>query len=329
MHIPDNYLSPSTCIVVGAVMIPVWLKCSKDVKEKISKKRIPLIGIAAAFSFLVMMFNIPLPGGTTGHAVGGGLIALLLGPSAACLAMTTVLFIQALFFGDGGILAFGANAFIMAFILPFSTYFIFEILDSYIFKEKAKRISILISSYIGLNLAALATAILFGIQPILFKDLGGIPLYCPYPLNVSIPAMMIPHILVVGFLEALLTVGIYSFIERTSPGFIIGEERVNFRGLYGGLLTIVLLTPLGLLASGTAWGEWGVDEIYNLTQNGNKLGYTPKGMLKGISFEAVMPDYTILGTNEILGYILSALSGIAIILILIKIINIRKKSHEN
>ena len=111
MHIPENYLSPSTCAVMTAAMVPVWTYSIKKVKAEIPKVKMPLLGIGAAFSFLGMMFNIPLPGGTTGHAVGGTLIAILTGsPSAGCIAVTIALLIQALLFGDGGILAFGANS---------------------------------------------------------------------------------------------------------------------------------------------------------------------------------------------------------------------------
>ena len=97
MHIPENYLSPSTCAVMAAAMVPVWTYSVKKVKEEIPKVKMPLLGIGAAFSFLGMMFNIPLPGGTTGHAVGGTLIAILTGsPSAGCIAVTIALLIQAL-----------------------------------------------------------------------------------------------------------------------------------------------------------------------------------------------------------------------------------------
>lgn len=83
MHIPENYLSPATCGVMGAAMVPVWAHAVKKVNEELPKDKIPLLGVGAAFSFLGMMFNVPLVGGTTGHAVGGTLIALLFGPNAA------------------------------------------------------------------------------------------------------------------------------------------------------------------------------------------------------------------------------------------------------
>ena len=100
MHIPDNYLSPSTCATFGVVMLPVWRRASLKVKNEITRQKMPLLGVAAAFSFLIMMFNIPLPGGTTGHAIGGALIAILLGPYSAVFAVTIALAIQELFFVD-------------------------------------------------------------------------------------------------------------------------------------------------------------------------------------------------------------------------------------
>ena len=126
MHIPENYLSPSTCAVLGAVMAPVWLMAVHKVRREIPREKMPLLGIGAAFSFLSMMFNIPLPGGTTGHAVGGTLLAVLFGPWSACLTVSIALFIQALFFGDGGILAFGANCFNMALVMPFSGWAVYR-----------------------------------------------------------------------------------------------------------------------------------------------------------------------------------------------------------
>jgi cobalt/nickel transport system permease protein len=324
MHIPDNYLSPSTCAVMGAVMVPVWAIASAKIKKEITVKKIPLLGISAAFSFLVMMLNIPLPGGTTGHAVGSSLIAILLGPFSACLTVTIALLIQALFFGDGGILAFGANCFNMAFVMPFATYFIFRILSSALKNEKGKVIAAFVSSYLALNIAAFFAAVEFGLQPLLFKDASGLPMYCPYPLNISIPAMTIPHLLIAGVVEGIITAGVYSYILKTSPGIINEEKKLDMKPLYILLGTLTVFTPLGLLASGTAWGEWGADEIEKLVK------YLPAGMKKGFNFEAIMPDYTIpFLKNEYIGYIISAVLGAALLLILFKIASAFLKKNAN
>ena len=182
MHIPDNYLSPSTCLVMGAAMLPVWIFAVKKIKNAETKINMPMIGIGAAFVFLLMMFNVPLPGGTTGHAVGGTLVAILLGPYAACIAITVALLIQALLFGDGGILAFAANSFMLAFVLPFLGYFIYKFIKDRSKTEKGVVIGIILASYIALNMSALVTAIVLGIQPLLFTNSVGQPLYNPYPL---------------------------------------------------------------------------------------------------------------------------------------------------
>lgn len=326
MHIPDNYLSPSTCAVMGAAMVPVWTIAVKKVKEEITKVKIPLLGIGAAFSFLLMMFNVPLPGGTTGHAVGGTLLAILIGPFSACISVTVALLIQALLFGDGGILAFGANCFNMAFILPFLGYFIYKFIKDRVKTEKGEYAGIVLGSYLGLNIAALFAAIEFGIQPLLFKSAAGQPLYSPYPLAISIPAMTIPHLLVAGIVEAIFTVAIFAFIKKVSPGTIYEGAKQKTKAIYGLIVALICLTPLGLLATGTAWGEWGAEEIKDVVSGGNALGYIPEGMKNGFSFEAIMPDYAIKGLPDIAGYILSAIAGVAIMLILFKIISSIKKN---
>jgi cobalt/nickel transport system permease protein len=325
MHIPDNYLSPATCAVMGAAMVPAWTKSVKKVRDEIPKAKIPLLGVGAAFSFLLMMFNIPLPGGTTGHAVGGTLLAILLGPYAACISVTVALFLQALLFGDGGILAFGANSFNMAFVLPFLGYYAYKFIKERIRTEKGEYIGMAFGAYAGINVAALCTAIEFGIQPLLFKDAAGHPLYCPYPLSVSIPAMTIPHLLIAGVLEAAFTVAIAAFIKRVSPGTIYEGAKQKTRAVYGMLLGLVCLSPLGLLATGTAWGEWGSQEIKDVVSGGKVLGYVPKGMTDGFRFKAVIPDYAISGLPGIAGYLLSAAAGVAILIILFKVIGSLKK----
>ena len=192
MHIPENYLSASTCAVMTAAMVPVWVHSVKKVKEELPKDKIAMVGVGAAFSFLGMMFNVPLVGGTTGHAVGGTLIALLFGPEAACLGVSIALLLQAVIFGDGGILAFGTNCFNMAFVLPFVGYYIYKLImgkkDGGLEHLPAKAYpAAAIGSYIGINVAAFCAALEFGIQPLLFNDINGNALYCPYDLSISIP----------------------------------------------------------------------------------------------------------------------------------------------
>ena len=321
MHIPENYLSPETCAVMAAAMVPVWYKAVKKVKETVPKEKMPLLGIFAAFSFLSMMFNIPLPGGTTGHAVGGTLIALLLGPEAACISVTIALLLQALLFGDGGILAFGANCFNMAFVLPFVGHAVYHAVNKAIKAPSGKYIAAGLGAYVGINAAALCAAIEFGIQPYLFHDAAGNALYCPYGLGVAIPAMMIGHLTLFGLVEVIFTCAILAFVRSAAPEMQLShKESHTSMPLKVFLGALILATPLGLLATGTAWGEWGTDEIAD-----TGIGYTPQGMLDGFQFEAIIPDYSVAGMPEWIGYILSAVIGAACMVILFKLVSLLKK----
>lgn len=333
MHIPENYLSPATCAVMTAAMVPVWAHSVKKVKEELPKDKIAMVGVGAAFSFLGMMFNVPLVGGTTGHAVGGTLIALLFGPEAACLGVSIALLLQALIFGDGGILSFGANCFNMAFVLPFVGYGIYRLIvrgepgsvsNGRIYAGAA------IGSYIGICLAALLCAIEFGIQPMIAHDAAGNALYCPYGLDIAIPAMMIPHMAVAGVVEAVFTVAIYAFVRRTAPDLTYDhirlenpavESKKSHVPVFALVAVLIAATPLGLLATGTAWGEWGADEIADIAETGAPLGYTPQGMVEGFSMEAPLPDYTLGEVNEVAAYILSAVIGTSLLVIIFKLLS--------
>jgi len=221
MHIPDGYLSPQTGGLFYLVMLPVWIMASKIVKKTLKARQVPLLAIGAAFSFVIMMFNLPIPGGTTGHAVGAVLVAILLGPWAACIALTIALVIQALLFGDGGIIAIGANCFNMAFIEVFAGYYLYKIISGRSSITSFRRvIASFIAGYAGLNLAALSTAIMFGVQPLFFKSAAGQALYCPYGLNVAVPVMAGEHLLIFGWVEAIVTALVIKYLQKQDPDLL-------------------------------------------------------------------------------------------------------------
>ncbi|MEE1114006.1 MAG: cobalt transporter CbiM [Eubacterium sp.] len=319
MHIPENYLSPQTCAVMTAVMVPVWIMSVRKVSKELPKEKIPMLGVGAAFSFLGMMFNIPLPGGTTGHAVGGTLISLLIGPYASCIAVSVALLLQALIFGDGGILSFGANCFNMAFVLPFVGYAISSLIAKHVKSEKGRFIGAAVGSYAGINAAAFCAAVEFGIQPMLFRDSSGSALYCPYGLNISIPVMMLGHLTLFGIAEVVYTVAVYAFMRKAQPSMLadtgIKAKKKTSPAVKLFLAALIVATPLGLLAEGTAWGEWGADEIA-----ATGIGYTPAGMLNGFEWKTLIPDYAVSGMPEWIGYILSAVIGVAVLVIVFKLI---------
>ncbi|HTX80403.1 MAG TPA: cobalt transporter CbiM [Longilinea sp.] len=325
MHIPDGYLSPATSIVMFLVVLPFWVVGVRKLRQKMNAKNVPLIALLAAFSFVIMMFNVPLPGGTTGHAVGGALIAILLGPEIATITVSIALLIQALFFGDGGILAYGANCFNMAVVLPYVSYAVYQAIRGKTeVTSKRTTIGAAVGAWVGLTVAALFAGFEFGIQPMLFHAADGTPLYAPYPLSVSIPAMVIPHALVASVAEALITALVVAYLQRANQPALEMPKQGQFspqasgfatwRVLWVGLAVLVVATPIGLLAPGTAWGEWGTDELASLG-----LSFIPGGMAKlaGL-WSAPMPDYDlpVLG-NANLSYILSAVTGIIVIAVVV------------
>lgn len=224
MHIPDGYLAPQTAIPLLAVMVPVWGVAVKKVQRTMKKKQVPVLAVGAAFSFTIMMFNLPIPGGSSAHAVGAVLLAILLGPWAACLGVSTALIIQALVFNDGGILAIGANCFNMGVIMPFIGYYIYKLIKGSAQATSTRGIiAAFIAGYFGLNFAALSTALMFGSQYEWFKSASGTPLYFPLPLKVAIGAMMAEHLTLAGSVEGIVTALGLSFVGRSYPELVEDE----------------------------------------------------------------------------------------------------------
>ncbi len=229
MHIPDGYLSPYFAISMSAITVPGWAFAIRRVQKELSQKTLPLISFFSALSFVIMLFHLPIPGGTTAHAVGGTFIALVVGPWAAILAISTALILQALFFGDGGILALFTNAFNLSMLLPLVGYSIYSILTRNTTLQAKWRVwAAGIAAYSGLAFAALMTGIELGIQPLLFHD-SRAALYIPYHLNQTIPVMLLSHLFGAGFVEAALTGLGVAYLQHSHPeylrGFSVSQRR--------------------------------------------------------------------------------------------------------
>jgi cobalt/nickel transport system permease protein len=335
MHIPDGYLSPSTCATLYAGAAPFWYVSLQKMKRRLNTQAVPLLSVFAAFSFVIMMFNLPLPGGTTGHAVGVAIAAIVLGPWGSILAISVALVIQAIFFGDGGITAIGANCFNMAIVGSLVAYAVYRLLAGRAPIESPRRVvAAAIAGYAAINASALIAALEFGIQPMLFHDASGTPLYAPYPLHIAVPAMMIGHLTIAGLAETILSGGVIAYLQRaepallktTAPGASVSGEVIGMRPLWIALAVLLILTPLGILAAGAAWGEW-VPEDFSTPQTRQRIAaasgnqappaHAPAGLQKlATVWTAPMPRYAppMLKSAQ-LGYILSAMLGIGLILL--------------
>jgi cobalt/nickel transport system permease protein len=292
MHIPDGVLSPSTAAVAGAAMLPLWATAGKQVHRGLGARQVPLLALGAAFCFCIMMFNIPALGGTTAHPVAGALLAVLVGPWAALIGISVALAIQALFFADGGLLAYGANCFTMAFVLPFVGYSIYRLLAGNAAPSVLRRsVAAGAGAYLGLNAAAATVALLLGLQPALFHEANGHALYFPFGLRVTLPAMLGTHLLIAGPAEAIVTGLVVRYMlqagqplygDASVDDLVATSSTTNARarreGLWVGLLALVALSPLGLLARGDAWGEWDAEGVKREIQRVEGRDYVPQGL---------------------------------------------------
>jgi cobalt/nickel transport system permease protein len=322
MHIPDGYLSPATCATFGAAMVPVWTVASRRVERVVKSRYVPLVALGAAYSFLVMMLNVPIPDGTTAHAVGAVLIAVVLGPWAAVISVSIALLIQALCFGDGGVLSYGANAFNMAFVMPMVGYGVYRVAAGRSALTAPRRaFAAALGGYAGINAAALCAAIQFGLQPVLFHSADGTPLYAPFGLSQTIPAMLLGHLTVAGGVEAALTFGIVRYLQRADlpllrvnhaapgGGQVVRRRPARRRALLG-VGCLVALTPLGLLAPGGAFGE---DAPSDLELGRYGLNAVPSGLNSYAGFwsHSLLGGYGFGdGSHATVGYLLSALVGL-------------------
>jgi cobalt/nickel transport system permease protein len=318
MHIPDGYLSPATAGALYAAAAPFWYIASRKTKALLSGRLVPLMALISAFCFVIQMINVPLPGGTTGHAVGASLAAIVLTPWPAVIAVSIALIIQALFFGDGGITAIGANCLNMAIVQVFVAYYIYRMISGR--SLAGQRLSAGIAAYLSMVISGLFAAVELGIQPALAHAADGTPLYAPYSLSVTLPAVVGAHLLG-GFAEAIVTAGTIAFLQHSAPELLDvagNSEEQPLPGFWARmrlawilLACLVFITPLGLLAPGTAWGEWSAEQ---LSEAG--LNFVPQGMQKWESFwQAAFADYSIPGLGDQTGYAVSALLGVALIIL--------------
>ena len=310
MHIPDGYLGPQTFVVLWIVMLPIWAIAARKVERTLRTRQIPLLALAAAFSFVIMMFNVPVVGGSTGHAVGAALIAILLGPWAAVIAISIALVVQAGLFGDGGITALAANCFTMAVVMPFTGYYVYRLLSGDRPSPSRRLAAAGAGGYIGITAGAVVAGVLFGLQPYLAHTAAGQALYAPYRLDVAVPVMALEHLVFFGPIEAIVTVGVLTALSRTQPELLATRPAARpLRWLWAGLAVLLLLTPLGALAPGTAWGEWSGEQLKDA------LGYVPGNLEElGGTWSAALPDYSTPGIgNALVGYLLAGVVGVVLV----------------
>ncbi len=296
LHIPDGFLSVPVALVgwaLAAVMIALALRQTRD---SLGERQIPLMGILAAFIFAAQMINFPVAGGTSGHLLGGTLAAILLGPWAAVLVMTSVVTVQALLFQDGGLLALGFNIVNMDILTAFIGYALYDVVrrvagDS----PRARTAGAGLGAWVSVEAAAIATALQLAISN-------------TSPLDVALPAMAGVHALI-GIGEALITVAALAFVLQTRPD-LLGQDAAGAspamargsRWIAAGLALALAVTLFSPLASPHPDGLERVAEDKAFIDSA-----------KDAPFE-ILPDYTVPGlSNEAVTTILAGAIGVMIV----------------
>lgn len=213
MHVPDGFLSPPILVVTWAIAIALIAMSLKQAQAEYQERAVPLMGVCAAFIFAAQMINFPIPGGTSGHLLGGTLAGALLGPWAGSLVMVAVFIVQGAVFQDGGLTALGANIFNMGLIGTFGGYYLYRTIRIAVGRDTLRGV------VVGAAVAAWTSVVVASVVCALELALSG-----TVPLTVALAAMASWHILI-GIGEAAITVIALSFIWRTRPDLFYDPPR--------------------------------------------------------------------------------------------------------
>jgi cobalt/nickel transport system permease protein len=213
LHIPDGFLSLPVSLFTWIVSIGLIALALKQVQADYKERAVPLMGVCAAFIFAAQMINFPIPGGTSGHLLGGTLAGALLGPWAGTLVMLVVFIVQSVFFQDGGLTVLGANIFNMGLIGTFGGYYLYKMIRFAIGRNSWR------GMLIGVAVAAWVSVVVASVVTALQLALSG-----TVPLAVALAAMVSWHVLI-GIGEALISVVAISFVWRSRPDLLYDPPR--------------------------------------------------------------------------------------------------------
>jgi cobalt/nickel transport system permease protein len=208
MHIPDGFIAPQMYLPAYGVAAALWTVGLRRLRSALREEMIPRLAVLTAFSFVAMMVMLPLPGGTSAHATGIAVLALLFGIWTAFVSVSLVLLLQALLFGAGGVTALPVNAPALGLVGSAVAWVAYHLL-----RGAHEGFALVAAGWLSVNASALLMALALGLQPMIAHTQEGHPLFFPFGLSVTLPAVMIPHALI-GVGEGILTLLMWRFVER-------------------------------------------------------------------------------------------------------------------
>lgn len=210
MHIPDGFVDLKTAVATGVLSAGGLAGAIYGVKKYFKARVIALMGVMSALIFALQMINFTIPGGTSGHLLGGALAAIILGPHAGAIVISVVLIVQALVFMDGGIAALGSNIFNMAIIGVYGSFLIYWLLCKISRSRWMFLFAVGIASWFSVVAASFFAALELGISG-------------TYAIAITMKAMLGVHA-VIGLGEAAITIAVITFISRVRPELILTRD---------------------------------------------------------------------------------------------------------
>jgi len=205
VHIPDGFLSPQTYLPAAALAVGAWSWAARGLRDALDETLIPRLAMLTALAYGLGLVMLPLPGGTSGHALGVAMLALLFGVRLAFLAYSGVLLLQALLFGAGGLTALPINALAIGLAGATTAIVAFQIL-----KRLNETLAVAVAAWLSVMVSGALVALVLGIQPLIAHKPDGTPLFFPFGLAITLPAVLIPHVFI-GIAEAALTLMVWRY----------------------------------------------------------------------------------------------------------------------
>ncbi len=270
MHIPDGFLDAKTAVTMGVLSAGGLVVALRQTRLHLPPRRVPLLGLSAAFVFAAQMLNFPVAGGTSGHLIGGVLTAALLGPSAAVIVISSVLIVQCFLFADGGVTALGANIFNMALISGVFGWAIYYAISRIVKGLFGRIVAATFAAWVSTALAAIVCA-------------GELAASGIVPWKIAFPAMAGVHALI-GIGEAIITALVLSTVWTNRPDLValpgeISRTARSYRPLiaYGGLIALGLALFISPFASHAPDGLDKTAADHGFLQNATLLIHSPLG----------------------------------------------------
>ncbi len=212
MHVPDGFIAPRMYVPAYAVAAAMWLIALRRARHALDAEVVPLLGVITAVTFMLMLIAVPLPGGATAHATGVALLAVTFGVWMSFLSVSMVLVLQALLLGTGGITSLPINALAIGLAGGALASWTFHAL-----RRANETLALFTAGWLSVMVSAAIVAVALGLQPAIAHASDGSPLFFPFGLSVTIPAVLIPHALI-GIGEGILTVFAYRYVESLRGG---------------------------------------------------------------------------------------------------------------